>query len=168
MIWARIKQIARCRRWYVTMSSSSLSAASASSATPSSEKTLSHSVVVELQPGHTVEFRTSRIFSGRVLEMQRLGYFGNGVRRAPEAEEVPELEVELVVFEAFLCWSSPANVSVCSRGFAEVRGTSSLVDTKCCGDAREVCLGCLLIQWAAICGGLREELLSSLAEEKNR
>jgi hypothetical protein len=38
---------------------------------------------------------------GHVLEMQRLGYFGNGVRRAPGAEEVPEQEEELVVFEAF-------------------------------------------------------------------
>jgi hypothetical protein len=58
--------------------------------------------VVELQPDHTVEFGTSRIFSGRVLEMQRLGYFGNGVGRAPGAEEVPEPKGELIVFEAFL------------------------------------------------------------------
>jgi hypothetical protein len=67
----------------------------------SSEKTLSDSVVVELQPGHTVEFGTSRIFLGCVLEMQRLGYFGNGIRRAPGAEDVPEPECELVIFEAF-------------------------------------------------------------------
>jgi hypothetical protein len=33
--------------------------------------------------------------------MHRLGYFGNGVGRAPGAEEVPEPEGELVVFEAF-------------------------------------------------------------------
>jgi hypothetical protein len=33
--------------------------------------------------------------------MQRLGYFGNGVGRAPGAEEVPEPEGELIVFEAF-------------------------------------------------------------------
>jgi hypothetical protein len=57
--------------------------------------------VVELQPGHTIEFGTSRIFSGHVLEMQRLGYFGNSVGRAPGEEEVPELEGELIVFEAF-------------------------------------------------------------------
>jgi hypothetical protein len=57
--------------------------------------------VVDLQPGHTVEFGTSRIFSGRMLEMQRLGYFGSGVGRAPGAEDVPEPEGELVVFEAF-------------------------------------------------------------------
>jgi hypothetical protein len=57
--------------------------------------------MVELQPGHTVEFGTSRIFSGHVLEMQRLGYFGNGVGRAPGAEEVPEPEGELIVFEVF-------------------------------------------------------------------
>jgi hypothetical protein len=33
--------------------------------------------------------------------MQRLGYFGNGVGRALGAEDVPELEGELVVFKAF-------------------------------------------------------------------
>jgi hypothetical protein len=81
--------------------SSSSSDASTSPATPSSEETLSDLAVVELLPGHTVKFGTSRIFSGRVLEMQRLGYFGNGVGRAPGAEEVPELEGELIVFEAF-------------------------------------------------------------------
>jgi hypothetical protein len=36
-----------------------------------------------------------------VLEIQRLGYFGNGVGRAPRTEDVPEPEGELVVFEAF-------------------------------------------------------------------
>jgi hypothetical protein len=36
-----------------------------------------------------------------VLEMQRLGYFGNGVGWALGAEEVPEPEGKLVVFEAF-------------------------------------------------------------------
>jgi hypothetical protein len=69
---------------------------------PSSEETLSDLAVMELQPGHTVEFGTLRISSVRVLELQRLDYFGNGVRRAPGAEEVPEPEGELVVFEAFL------------------------------------------------------------------
>jgi hypothetical protein len=81
--------------------SSSSSAASASPAVPSSEETLSDLAVMELQPSHTVEFGTSRISSVRVLEMQRLGYFGNGVGRAPGAEEVPEPEGKLVVFEAF-------------------------------------------------------------------
>jgi hypothetical protein len=52
-----------------------------------------------------VEFGTSRIFSSRVLEMQRLGYFGNDVGRAPCAEEVPEPEGELIVFEAFFAAS---------------------------------------------------------------
>jgi hypothetical protein len=33
--------------------------------------------------------------------MQWLGYFGNGVGRAPGVEEVPKTEGELVVFEAF-------------------------------------------------------------------
>jgi hypothetical protein len=72
--------------------SSSSSSASVLSATPSFEETLSDLVVVALQPNHTVEFETSRIFLGHVLEMQRLGYFGNGVGRAPGGEEVPELE----------------------------------------------------------------------------
>jgi hypothetical protein len=80
---------------------SSLSAVSASPATSSSEETLSDLAVVELQPGHTVEFGTSRIFSGRVSNMQRLGYFGNGVGWAPGAEEVPKPEGEFIVFEAF-------------------------------------------------------------------
>jgi hypothetical protein len=80
---------------------SSSSAASASMATPSSEETLSDLAVMELQPGHTVEFGTSRISWVRVMEMQRLGYFGNGVGRASGAEEVPEPKGELVVFEAF-------------------------------------------------------------------
>jgi hypothetical protein len=94
---ARINQTARCHQWYVAMSSSS-SAASASPTAPSSEEILSDLAVIKLQPGHTVEFGTSRIFSGRVLEMQRLGYFGNGVERASGAEEVPEPEGELIVF----------------------------------------------------------------------
>jgi hypothetical protein len=49
-----------------------------------------------------MEFGTSRISSVHVLEMQRLGYFGNGVGRAPGAEEVSEPEGELIVFEVFL------------------------------------------------------------------
>jgi hypothetical protein len=45
--------------------------------------------------------RTLRISSVRVQEMQQLGYFGDGVGRDPGAEEIPEPEGELVVFEAF-------------------------------------------------------------------
>jgi hypothetical protein len=82
--------------------SSSSSAASASLVVPSSEETLSDLAVMELQPGHTVEFGTSRISLVRVMEMQRLGYFGNSVGRASGAEEVPEPEGELVVFRPFL------------------------------------------------------------------
>jgi hypothetical protein len=37
----------------------------------------------------------------RVQDMQQLGYFGSGMGRVPGAEEVPEPEGELVVFEAF-------------------------------------------------------------------
>jgi hypothetical protein len=78
--------------------SSSSSAASASPAVPSSEETMSDLVVIELQPVHTVEFGTSRISSVHVLEMQRLGYFGNGVGQAPGADKVLEAEGELIVF----------------------------------------------------------------------
>jgi hypothetical protein len=33
--------------------------------------------------------------------MQQLGYFGDGVERVPGAEEIPEPEGEIIVFEAF-------------------------------------------------------------------
>jgi hypothetical protein len=66
---AHIKKTVRRRRRYVTMSSSSSSTTSASPATPSSEETLSDLAMVELQPIHTVEFGTSMIFLGHVLEM---------------------------------------------------------------------------------------------------
>jgi hypothetical protein len=57
------------------------------------EKTISDpAAVVELLPDHTIEFGTSRIYSGRIHEMQHLGYFENGVGCAPGAEEVPEPE----------------------------------------------------------------------------
>jgi hypothetical protein len=74
---------------------------SASSAGPSTEDTLSDLAAMELELGHTVEFGTSRISSVRVQEMQQLGYFGDGVGRVPGAEEIPEPDCELVVFEAF-------------------------------------------------------------------
>jgi hypothetical protein len=51
---------------------SSSSAASASSADPSTEDTLSDLAAMELQPGHTVEFGTSRISSVHVQEMQQV------------------------------------------------------------------------------------------------
>jgi hypothetical protein len=56
---------------------------------------------MELHSGDTVEFGVSRISSVRVQDMQQLGYFGSGVGRVPGAEEVPEPEGELIVFEAF-------------------------------------------------------------------
>jgi hypothetical protein len=62
---------------------------------------LSNLAAEELHPGDTVEFGASRISSVRVQDMQQLGYFGSGVGRVPGAEEVPEPEGELVVFEAF-------------------------------------------------------------------
>jgi hypothetical protein len=81
--------------------SSSSSVASASPIDSSFEDTLGDLAVMELQPGNTVEFGTSRISSVRVQEMQQLGYFGDGVGRVPGAEEIPKPEGELVVFKAF-------------------------------------------------------------------
>jgi hypothetical protein len=83
------------------MSSSSSSAADTPPAGASSEGTLSNMAVEELHPGDTVEFSVSRMSSVRVHDMQQLGYFGGGVARVPGAEEVPEPEGELVIFEAF-------------------------------------------------------------------
>jgi hypothetical protein len=97
---ARIKQTARRRR-YVAMSSSSSSAANTPLGESSSEDTFSDLVAMELHPGHTVEFGVSRISSVRVQDMQQLGYFGNRVGRVPGAEEIPEPEGEIVVFEVF-------------------------------------------------------------------
>jgi hypothetical protein len=83
------------------MPSSSSSTAATSLGELSSEGTFSDLVVVELHPGHTVEFGVSRISSVRLQDMQRLGYFGNGVGRVLGVEEIPELEGEMVVFGAF-------------------------------------------------------------------
>jgi hypothetical protein len=83
------------------MPSSSSSAADTPPVGASSEDTLSNVAVEELQPGDKVEFGVSWMSSVRVQDMQQLGYFGSGVGRAPGAEEVPEPEGELVVFEAF-------------------------------------------------------------------
>jgi hypothetical protein len=83
------------------MPSSSSSAADTPPASESSEETLSNVAAEELRPGDTVEFGASRMSSVRVHDMQQLRYFGGGVARVPGAEEVPEPEGELVVFEAF-------------------------------------------------------------------
>jgi hypothetical protein len=83
------------------MSSSSSSAATTPTAEASSEDTSGTVAAAELRPGDTVEFGVLRMSSVRVQDMQRLGYFGGGVGRVPGAEEVPEPEGELVVFEAF-------------------------------------------------------------------
>jgi hypothetical protein len=98
---ARVKQTARRRRRYVAMSSSSSSAADTPSAGASSRDTLSNVAVEEFQPGDTVEFGVSQMSSVRVQDIQQLGYFGSRVGRVLGAEEVPEPEGELVVFEAF-------------------------------------------------------------------
>jgi hypothetical protein len=98
---ARVKQTARRHRRYVAMPSSSSSAADTPPAGASSEDTLSNVAVEELRPSDTVEFGASQMSSVRVQDMQQLGYFGGRVARVPGAEEVPEPEGELVVFEAF-------------------------------------------------------------------
>jgi hypothetical protein len=98
---ARMKQTARRRRRYVAMSSSSSSVATTLTAEASSEDTSSTVAAAELRPGDTVEFGVSRMSSVRVQDMQQLGYFGSRVGRVLGAEEVPEPEGELVVFEAF-------------------------------------------------------------------
>jgi hypothetical protein len=96
-----VKQTARRRRRYVAMSSSSSSAATTPTARASSEDLSGTVAAAELRSGDTMEFDVSRMSLARVQDMQRLGYFGGGVGRVPGAEEVPEPEGELVVFEAF-------------------------------------------------------------------
>jgi hypothetical protein len=98
---ARVKQTARRRRRYVAMPSSSSSAATTPMVEASSEDLSSTVAAAELRPGDTMEFGVSRMSLVRVQDMQQLGYFGGGVGRVPGAEEVPEPEGELVVFEAF-------------------------------------------------------------------
>jgi hypothetical protein len=83
------------------MSSSSSSATDTPPADASSEGTLSNVAAEELHPGDIVEFGVSRLSSVCVHDMQQLGYFGGRVARVPGAEEVPEPEGELVIFEAF-------------------------------------------------------------------
>jgi hypothetical protein len=82
------------------MPSSSSSAATTPTPEASSEDLSGTVAGVELRPGDTVEFGVSRMSLVRVQDMQQLGYFGGGVGRVP-GEEVPKLEGELVVFEAF-------------------------------------------------------------------
>jgi hypothetical protein len=82
------------------MPSSSSSAANTPPGKSSSEETMSD-LAAELHPGHTVEFGVLQISSVRVQDMQQLGYFGNRVGQVPGAEEISELEGEIVVFEAF-------------------------------------------------------------------
>ena len=84
------------------MPTSSSSAVATPPADASFEETLSTLAAEELRAGDTVEFGVSRMSSVRVQDMQQLGYFGGGVGRVPGAEEIPEPEGELVVFEAFL------------------------------------------------------------------
>jgi hypothetical protein len=96
-----VKQTARRRRRYVAMPTSSSSAATTPPADASSEETLSTLAAEELRADDMVDFGVSRMSSVRVQDMQRLGYFGNGVARVPGTEEVPAPEGELVVFEAF-------------------------------------------------------------------
>jgi hypothetical protein len=103
------------------MPSSSSSAADTPPVGASSEDTLSNVVAEELHPSDIVEFSVSRMSSVREQDMQQLGYFGGGVGRVPGAEEVPEPEGELVVFEAFfaagLCLPAHRFMAVVLRRF---------------------------------------------------
>jgi hypothetical protein len=127
---ARVKQTARHRRGYVAMSSSSSSAVNTPLGESSSEGTFSDLAAVELHPGHTVEFDISRISLVHVQDMQQLGYFGNGVGWVPGAEEIPEPEGEIVVFEAiFYRRPSPTCISFCGGGLAEVWRADPSIDT---------------------------------------
>jgi hypothetical protein len=83
------------------MPTSSSSAAATPPTDASSEETLSTVAAEELRASDTVDFGVSWMSSVRVQDMQQLGYFGGRVARVPGAKEVPELEGELVVFEAF-------------------------------------------------------------------
>jgi hypothetical protein len=123
---ARVKQTARHRRQYVAMLSSSSSTANTPPTDTSSEDTLSNVAAEELHPGDTVVFGVSRISSVRVQDMQQLGYFGSGVARVPGVEEVPELEGELVVFEAFFTAGLrlPAHRFV-ARSYRDLRSRST-------------------------------------------
>ena len=96
-----MKHTTRRRRRYVAMSSSSSSTATTPTVEASSEDLSGTMAAAELRPGDTVEFGVSRMLLVCVQDMQRLGYFGGRVGRVPGAEEVPEPEGELVVFEAF-------------------------------------------------------------------
>jgi hypothetical protein len=129
---------------------------------------LSDLAVEALHPGDTVEFGVSQISSVRVQDMQQLGYFGSGVGRVPGAEEVPEPEGELVVFEAFFT----AGLRLPAHRFvAEVLRRFEVqvhqLTRKCRGGPGEVCLGDDFVWWSALCGGLRKALLSALAKEEN-
>jgi hypothetical protein len=165
---ARVKQTARHRRQYVAMSSSSSSAADTPPDVASSEETLSNVAVEELRTSDTVEFGVSRMSLVCVQDMQQLGYFYGGVARVPGAEEVPEPEGELVVFEAF---SSLA--SVCPRidlweKFCVNSTSRSTSWRRMPWWPWQICLGNDFVRRAAFGRSLREVLLSALAEKENQ
>jgi hypothetical protein len=76
--------------------------------------------------GDTVEFGVSRISSVRVQVMQQLGYFGSGVGRVSGAEEVPEPEGELIVFEAFSPLAFAClHIALWRRSYRDLRSRST-------------------------------------------
>jgi hypothetical protein len=108
------------------MPSSSSSTATTTIAEASSEDTSSNVATAELQPGDTVEFGVSRISSVHVQDMQQLGYFSSGVGRVPGAEEVPEPEGELVVFEAFSQLAFVClHIGFCRRSCGDLKSRST-------------------------------------------
>jgi hypothetical protein len=150
------------------MSSSSSSATNTPPVGASSEDTLSNVAAEELHPGDTVEFSASWMSSDRVQDMQWLGYFGGGVARVSGAEEVPEPEGELVVFEAFFA----AGLRLLAHRFVvevlrRFGGPGPPADTECHGGLGKVCLGDDFVRRAALYRSLRKALLSGLAEKEN-
>jgi hypothetical protein len=159
-----VKQTVRRRRRYVAMSSSSSSAAATPPADTLFEETLSHVAAEELRAGDTVEFGVSRMSSVHVQDMQQLGYFGGGVGRVPGAEEVPEPEGELVVFEAFFAAGLRLPVHRFVGEVLQIQRPGPPADAECRGGPVKICLGDDFVRRAAISRSLREVLLSAVAE----
>jgi hypothetical protein len=116
-----------------------------------------------------VEFGTLRISSVRVQEMQQLGYYGDGVGRVPGAEEIPEPEGELIVFEAFFI----AGLRLLAHHF--VAKVLWRFDVQVHQLTPNDVVALAKYVWAvasyggaAICGCPHQELLPALAKEENR
>jgi hypothetical protein len=106
--------------------------------------------VVELLSGHTVDFGTSRIYSGRVHEMQRLGYFGDSAGRALRAEEVLDLEGELMFLRRSSLLAFACLCIDCRQSVAVFRSSNSIAHVECYGGAGKVYVGGDYVWWRAL------------------